>query len=392
MFDITFDASVNTLQRQWVMDAVQFCTFKGGSYAATVRIEEEPPCPGHKDYMCTYMEGNVATIVIRRGAEDPSQPFLGNLPNPAKDVKNFFMESVVHELGHVVQLTNMKDADITPMCALFFKQGATGEGMQWGTSDNWSAGDWEDRIQEAVAETFKDAYLGDMYRVYDNRTNWSLGQTSWDQYAELLGLNGIPAPTASVTYDFLGTTFMLAPSEPPPPLDDTPEDLDQWVSDNIAVANAGGAFPSTTSNVHFGIKCLYRFGFLYVPLESAEVRFQAEFLNTPFPLEFNLDSVAGHVVGGAAASSTAPTIRCDFGPFILPFRQPWNPMPFEGPHAVIHMSLSRVDEPLDFEPHSAFEVGFLPGDPAPPPTPKIPVVNISRGAVGITRGARLGRR
>lgn len=389
MFEITFEDSVNTLQKQWFMDAVQFCTFKNGNYAATVRVEPEPPCVGHADYMCTHMENNTAIIVIREKAEDPTQPFLANLPNPTKDVKNFFMESVVHELGHVVVLANLKAVEIPALCALFFRHGPTGEGIQMGTADNWTDGAWEDRIQEAVAETFKDAFLGDIYRVYDNRTNWSLETSSWSLYAEHLGLNGIPAPPDMPTYSFGGHEFVLASRNLPPNGGSTFDDLDQWVSDNIAVVNPGGSFPSTLANAFFGIECLYRFGFLYVPLESADVRFDAEFFDTPWPLEFDLTGVAAHVVGGAATSGTSPTIHCDFGPFILPFKQPWNQVPVDGAPPVIHMSIARVDKPDDFEPGSSFEIGFVPGVPAPVPTPNIPVVVLGMGQVGVTRGARL---
>lgn len=88
----------------------------------------------------------------------------------------FLCETVCHELGHVVIYLLMKAYGVAwvkeKACAIFGRP--LGE---------WDAGAWEDRVQEAVAETYKDVMMPK--RAYDNRTNIKLAEGSFTDFKTL---------------------------------------------------------------------------------------------------------------------------------------------------------------------------------------------------------------
>jgi hypothetical protein len=181
-----FGLTVSGRQQQWFLDAVAHSTFPWDKFEATINVSivAEPSCAGHQDEMCTHGTAPTWDIEIRERADDADVWFNNNV----KDVvQKFYMELVIHELGHAVSFTTMDDdAKKTAVAGLFVFQGPTGEGFRGGTLADWNplGVAWEDRIQEAVAECFKDAFLPWQYRVYDNRTNWFLPKENWDAFMD----------------------------------------------------------------------------------------------------------------------------------------------------------------------------------------------------------------
>lgn len=147
----------------------------------------EPSVPGHNEFACvTYemgelMEGpdgaiasRIWTVEVRNDLDDPGRDPSGTYTGP-----RFFMECVAHELGHVV-LGVRGSSDL----AVHFrhKTDTVGYPGRRGTVVDWSAGDWPERIEEAAAEVFKDAFLRPELRQFDNRTNWLIPPEDWQPY------------------------------------------------------------------------------------------------------------------------------------------------------------------------------------------------------------------
>lgn len=175
--DLTFDPSVTARQKQWIGDALSVTRFpvNNAVFSATVQTVDEPPCPGHSDYMCSVSTGRFSNnIYIRKGAEDPSASFNANV---ADGLDRFFMESFMHEYGHLFSFifTCVGDDAITAT-ADWFVLDKTGAGQRHGTLADWtdSTVAWEDRLKEGYAEVFKDVYMLPEHRYFDNRTNWKL--------------------------------------------------------------------------------------------------------------------------------------------------------------------------------------------------------------------------
>lgn len=187
-----FDGSVGGQMRSWIQDALNYSRFKvaAGNLDITIRVMDEPPCPGHDDYMCTQTTFDPATgvftseVTIRTGADNPEADFNSEVKGNLKD---FFMESVVHEIiGHAFPFTHMAPSDASKQnIASWFYREVPGEAPKQGTLADWNnlEAAWPDRIQEALAEVLKDIYLPDQYRFYDNRTNWKLNR---DNFVDLL--------------------------------------------------------------------------------------------------------------------------------------------------------------------------------------------------------------
>lgn len=190
-WSLTFDASVPSQQRAWFEDALQLSRipWEQSRLTIVVRTVDEPPCPGHADYMCTQSDGAQHVISIRVGADDPNASFNASVKD---DIHNFFVESVVHELGHAFAFQHMATSDEAKadIASWFTLETATGEGSaRRGVLADWNPLDraWEDRIQEALAEFFKDVYLPDAYRVYENRTHWWMDQAYFTQFRSMVG-------------------------------------------------------------------------------------------------------------------------------------------------------------------------------------------------------------
>lgn len=137
-------------------------------------------------------------------------PHFQNGPAAAHyDIKRFYQETVAHELGHVFS----------------FALNSTGTGLLsklFGvpdTTEAWfpSAKGWGDRAGEAIAETFKDAFLPAEYREYDNRTNIHLHYSYMDFFRAIFR-NAITEDMLRDTENKMGVppgTLGSVPFDPP---------------------------------------------------------------------------------------------------------------------------------------------------------------------------------
>jgi hypothetical protein len=113
-----------------------------------------------------------------------------------RGIKNdlaFLTESMMHELGHV--MVAFLDSQQFP--PLFFRNGTRGTDADWRPA----AADWEDHIEEAVAETFKDVYYPG--RAYDNRTHWKLPRQNFEAFVRQFPQPGddlTPFPKWHITF------------------------------------------------------------------------------------------------------------------------------------------------------------------------------------------------
>lgn len=154
----------------------------------------DDPYPGiHDEYGVTLIPGHQggidrigrpmsADLVLRNGLEDPAKAQPGGVTGGEALVHDV----VHHELGHVL--------------AALFVNGYTRDGVAHqphrkiiceafgGTLTDWhpDGSAWEDRIEEAFAETFKDVYLPRAQRLADNRTNWKLPASGYTAFLDVI--------------------------------------------------------------------------------------------------------------------------------------------------------------------------------------------------------------
>jgi hypothetical protein len=178
-----FAATMSEQQIRYVKDALEVCRFPLDRLTAdvTFTVVAEPPAVGHNDLMATTETDGAFTVSIRQGIDSSDSPSLAGLPNAARDTHVFFVECVMHELGHIAQKTwASTDEQIAALCALFHSQATAGVASRAGTAADWDSGSWPQRIEEAVAESWKDGWCPPEWRVYDNRTNWRIAEANWE--------------------------------------------------------------------------------------------------------------------------------------------------------------------------------------------------------------------
>lgn len=156
---------------------------------ATTLPTSDTPHP----YMVTTRNSDGTFLVsIASWADDYTNPNLQGLPNPKRDVQQFYVECVVHELGHVVSQSTFVDngPQTTKMCSLFWTSEAdSGSGLRYGTLADFdnSSIPWGNLIKEAVAEVFKCAFFTvPSALVFSNRTAWNISADSWADFLDLL--------------------------------------------------------------------------------------------------------------------------------------------------------------------------------------------------------------
>lgn len=200
-------------QRAWVNEAmarsqVDWLTAIPSEWTVRFVWADEPPLPGHQESACTiaFPDTSLAIITIR-----------SNLDNPEAwpEGKPFYVETVVHELGHVLCFTMTTEADREAMCPWFSYDGGDGD-MRQGTAADLNPTDrpWADRIQECMAEIVKDALLPEQYRAADNRTNWRIDKSRFtDFFAALIpGDPGSPGDPGVGGFSTSGDAFFHDPT------------------------------------------------------------------------------------------------------------------------------------------------------------------------------------
>lgn len=189
MLELTYGDSVTSQQQAWHKEALSRMTFakdlRTVAFKATVHTVDEPPCPGHNDYMCTvwttYSDDSPSTIdwYFRTGADDATQSFNSGV---ADDIKAFFMESCVHEYAHALCFKWLAtDDDARAEICSWFRHKDSGT---VGQLTDWNADAWEEKIGEAIAEFFKDVYMPPEYRYFQQRTNWNFDQAYFSTFLD----------------------------------------------------------------------------------------------------------------------------------------------------------------------------------------------------------------
>lgn len=191
----TLDPSGTPQQQAWVNRAIAACNYPVDALAVGVTVvwASASPCSLHHPYMCTEANDDGSfTITIEPWADDPSNPNLRGLPSPAADIQEFYMESFVHELGHVIHYTLITNDDArTAAASLFWTPEAnSAAGRRWGTLADYAPVEtstltWAAAIVEAIAECIKCAfYVGEL--IYMNRTEWHIDPQEWQAFINLI--------------------------------------------------------------------------------------------------------------------------------------------------------------------------------------------------------------
>lgn len=157
-------------QRSWFERAMSRCRYDFTALDADVRVSwpAEPSCPGHKEYACTHWNETDSRWEIEiRATLDADVSSL------------FYDETCVHELGHVAWFVKTAEGDRQALCPHFYRDDPTGRVVGEAADLNPLDSPWDQRIQETMAEIFKDAVLPDSSREYDNRTQWKVVEDQW---------------------------------------------------------------------------------------------------------------------------------------------------------------------------------------------------------------------
>lgn len=175
-----------TLQQQtWFEQTMTRSLFPWARITTAVHVEFTDEIPeGHTLFAYTTWGGgrvdhcgrpDEATILIRNDLDDRAGSVLSH-PRTYFAGKRFFMETVMHELGHVVQ-SKFSSEQVALMSAIF-----DGSPFDWN-----GPAEWEEKRQESFTETFKDVYLPRQYRKFDNRTHHRLsGEFALDEFFKIL--------------------------------------------------------------------------------------------------------------------------------------------------------------------------------------------------------------
>ena len=181
-------------QRAWAADGVAACAFPLDSVNAVVTITWQTIDPqlAHP-YMHTTAHGDgTFTITIEPWADDPTNPNLRGLPDPRSDIKDFYMQSLVHEIGHIVHLIRITTDDQKQAIAALFwtPEPNSATGRRFGTLADYSTSEttdlsWASAIIEAIAECIKCTFFKGRL-VFMNRTLWRIDPQEWNPFLLLL--------------------------------------------------------------------------------------------------------------------------------------------------------------------------------------------------------------
>lgn len=112
-------------------------------------------------------------ILIRNDLDDPKRPGNeGDFPKGYFRGEKFYMESVHHELGHVVA-SKLNPAQRAAICRAFGRPAS-----EW---DNPHT-PWNKKVSESNAETLKDVFLPRAFRKFNNRTAWKITAATYEAW------------------------------------------------------------------------------------------------------------------------------------------------------------------------------------------------------------------
>ncbi len=170
----------------WTEAAHHFLHLPFDLIPLTVEVSFEDPDKvgglGHTEFaLTTWTYGeNSSTTVIRNDA-----PGFGELRKSMEaeaaslglsfSTEQFYMETSAHELGHSL-FASLEEGQRVAIAQMF---GASSD-----DPDELApkGSDWRDRIIEAIAETFKEAFLPRRFRVFPNRTRLKLPYNRFPEF------------------------------------------------------------------------------------------------------------------------------------------------------------------------------------------------------------------
>lgn len=173
-------------QRDWFNEAVDRCLYPWARITThtTVTWVDPEELPNNFFAYTTWNASpadtcgrpDVALVQIINTLDDPDRPGTdGGRPKGYFAGKRFYMETVVHELAHVVQ-TKYSEEQREAICDIY--------GTDLG---DWAdPPQWVDKVEETDAETFKDVWLPRPYRKFNNRTSRRLGRERFQAYLSVL--------------------------------------------------------------------------------------------------------------------------------------------------------------------------------------------------------------
>jgi hypothetical protein len=160
--ELLFSGSNTADQAQGAIIAIQGMTLDTDIWPVTVELAfSEDPDPSQPDEFAVTNEVEPGHYLLAFRNDAPH--FQNGAAAAHYDITRFYYETVIHELGHVFSFA-MNDTGRNLLSRL------------WGvenTSEAWfpTSLSWADRAGEAIAETFKEAFLPADMREYANRTN-----------------------------------------------------------------------------------------------------------------------------------------------------------------------------------------------------------------------------
>jgi hypothetical protein len=182
-----------TRQHEWFIEAMAHSLFPWSRFDQVVRVEWAPRAEfpvgrlHHAFAITTWTPDptdacgrpNQALVTILDDLDDPKRPGNENgWPVGYYAGKEFYMETVHHELGHVAQMKFTEEQKNRLTLAVY-------NGHAPGDWDSQSLQWWEQR-QESDAETFKDVWLPKPYRKFNNRTKHRMPLSAFDTYMSVL--------------------------------------------------------------------------------------------------------------------------------------------------------------------------------------------------------------
>jgi len=153
------------------------------STAVTIAFVVEPSYPGTEEFAAaTQIDSNEWLIEVRSNLDQ-----LGRDPEGIYEGPEFFMETIIHEMGHVIAGIFLDTQEKRAMAVDCFLRHVQQPGYpSVPTMAHWNAGEWQEQVIESVAESIKDIWLPLGIRAYDNRTEWWLREASFGGFLALL--------------------------------------------------------------------------------------------------------------------------------------------------------------------------------------------------------------
>jgi hypothetical protein len=185
IFNVTGGTS---LQRSYFNDAISLIKqrFPLDEYTDVVAVayvaDPEPTMQGELAFTTPSPLTTPPTDTIRIKSN------LGLITPPAGGTRTWFIECIAHEIGHII-ISKWNDTQKAAFCAII---GASYP-ADWLTGA-LSSSQWQRSAAEAAAEAFKDLYIPQASRVYDNRTQYSVPASKTTELDDLFR-SGIPRPS-----------------------------------------------------------------------------------------------------------------------------------------------------------------------------------------------------